>query len=103
VNISTNNAISALSNAVEEAQKDKKRKELLDWLSKIDPSKNFNSAREKHESGTGDWLLVNNKDFELWKAVPNSLLWLNGKGECHSCFPKDKVWLLVQLVRENPF
>jgi hypothetical protein len=78
--------VSGLRKAIEDEQKDSKRKELLNWLTSIDPSKNYNSARDKHESCTGDWLVKGNKDFEHWKTAPNSLLWLNGKGMMHPLY-----------------
>ena len=75
--------VAALRRAIERAQQDKKRTELLNWLSSVDPSLNYNNARGKHENGgqgTGDWLIRDNEDFNRWKLAPNSLMWLNGKG-----------------------
>lgn len=72
--------VAALRKAIETAQKDKTRTRLLDWLSSVDPSENYNNARGRHEDGTGKWLIQDNEDIELWKTEPNSLLWLHGKG-----------------------
>lgn len=72
--------LSGLRLAIKETQENEKQQELLQWLSSVDPSKNYNNARSKHKPHTGDWLLKNNDDFEMWKVAPNSLLWLNGKG-----------------------
>jgi ankyrin repeat domain-containing protein 50 len=72
--------LSNLRKAIEEAQKDTQRRELLSWLSSIDPSENYNSARDRHEAETGSWLVQCNRDFEHWETDPNSLLWLHGKG-----------------------
>jgi ankyrin repeat domain-containing protein 50 len=72
--------LSNLRKAIEEAQKDTQRRELLSWLSSIDPSENYNSARDRHEAETGNWLVQGNRDFEHWETSPNSLLWLHGKG-----------------------
>jgi hypothetical protein len=58
------NDMSGLRKAIEDEQQNQRRKELLDWLSSIDPSMHFNRARKKHESSTGSWLLVKNEDFE---------------------------------------
>jgi hypothetical protein len=53
---------------------------ILNWLSVVDSSTNYNAARSKHEEGTGDWFL-NGKRFEDWKTASNSVLWLHGKGK----------------------
>lgn len=74
------NDFTAFSRAVEETRRDRDRQSLLDWLSSVDPSTNYNSAREKHETGTGDWLVVGNKQFNTWKKTGNSFMWINGKG-----------------------
>lgn len=68
-----------LRKAIEAAQQDYQRKELLCWLSTIDASQNYNNARLKHKAHTGDWL-VNGANFECWQKEPNSFLWLHGKG-----------------------
>jgi hypothetical protein len=78
--ISIVNDVSGLREAIEDAQRDNQRKELLSWLSSIDPSENYNSARGKREAKTGDWLVEGNEDFKHWGKAPNSLLWLHGKG-----------------------
>jgi len=44
--------ISSLLEAVVATGQDNKRTELLNWLSSVDPSVNYNSAREKHETQT---------------------------------------------------
>jgi hypothetical protein len=54
---------------------------LLRWLSSVDPSINYNSARESHLPLTGDWLVLRNEEFRKWIHTENSLLWLNGKRE----------------------
>ncbi|CZT12383.1 uncharacterized protein RAG0_16224 [Rhynchosporium agropyri] len=68
--------------AVELSQRDNSRSELLSWLSSVDPSQKYNDARDKHDSageGTGDWLILDNEDFNRWKKASNSLMWLNGE------------------------
>jgi hypothetical protein len=61
-------------------RRDEQRRNLLHWLSPVDTSINYNSARESHEPLTGDWLVLRNKVFRKWIDTKNSLLWLNGKG-----------------------
>lgn len=72
--------LSSLRRAIDVAQKDIQRTGLLSWLSDIDPSENYNSARDRHQAETGDWLVQENNDFKHWEMDPNSLLWLHGKG-----------------------
>ncbi|KAE8454432.1 hypothetical protein EG329_000054 [Mollisiaceae sp. DMI_Dod_QoI] len=71
--------MSGLRHAIEKAQEDTKRTELLKWLSSVDPSKSYNVGLTKVRFGTGNWLLDENLNFEHWKTLPNSFMWLNGK------------------------
>ncbi|KAF3762569.1 hypothetical protein M406DRAFT_263163 [Cryphonectria parasitica EP155] len=71
--------ISGLRKEVRDFQAEEKRDKLLQWLCSIDPSENYNAARDKHENGTGDWLLRDSEEFKTWRMCPGSLLWLHGK------------------------
>ncbi|EHK47335.1 putative ankyrin repeat protein, partial [Trichoderma atroviride IMI 206040] len=71
--------ISDLRKAVEDANKDRNQKELLDWLCDIDPSDMYNAARKKHKAGTSEWLIKKNAQFTSWVQSPSSFLWLHGK------------------------
>ena len=73
--------VQGLRRAVEAAQADDTRQELLSWLCDMDLSSSYNIACEKHQDGTGGWLLQNKK-FQTWQLSPGSLLWLHGKGMC---------------------
>ncbi|KAL2157746.1 hypothetical protein VTH06DRAFT_5014 [Thermothelomyces fergusii] len=64
--------------ALERAQEEKKRAELLEWLCDIDPSEIYNTARNKYQEGTGNWLLEE-EEFWAWEETPGSFLWLHGK------------------------
>lgn len=66
--------------AIASAQSDQRRADLIDWLSTIDPSINYNSAREKYQPETCNCLTQDSMDFKYWENAPNSFLWLNGKG-----------------------
>lgn len=85
------NELSLLYTAITDAQRETERKELLDWLKKVDlssnydftPSTNYNSALDKKYSKTTRWLVDNLEAFSKWKDSPNSLLWLHGKGISH--------------------
>ena len=72
--------VSRVRSVIMQAQNNKEREELLRWLCPVDPSKNYNSARESHALSTGDWLVEKSSDFKNWEKAPNSLLWLHGKG-----------------------
>ncbi|KAI1307434.1 ankyrin repeat-containing domain protein [Xylaria venustula] len=74
--------LSELRKAVQDAQKDKMRDKFLQWLSTFDPSGMYNAARDKHQSGTGDWLMRDSKEFKTWESTASSLLWLHGKAGC---------------------
>ncbi|PHH89641.1 hypothetical protein CDD83_5625 [Cordyceps sp. RAO-2017] len=55
--------------AVEDAWKDRKRTQMLDWLSDVDPSDLHNVKRDKHAQNTSCWLLEDSDEFEtgLWE------------------------------------
>ncbi|KAL7801237.1 hypothetical protein V8C44DRAFT_353803 [Trichoderma aethiopicum] len=70
--------LSSLRSAVERAQAEKSRFELLHWLCDVDPSEMYNAARDKHGAGTGEWLTKESEEFKAWEESPASLLWLHG-------------------------
>ncbi|WPA99594.1 uncharacterized protein RHO25_004212 [Cercospora beticola] len=65
--------------------KDKRRlNEILAWLTpdpNLDPWLEFKAARNKHQSGTGNWLLTS-PNYSSWKSGPTPHLWLHGKAGC---------------------
>ena len=97
--------IDGFKQAVASTQSEKNRTQLVEWLSTADPSINHNSAREKHEPETGDWLIKDSTDFKSWFNAPNSFLWVNGKGEAPFLFEMvhlaDKTcsWLGQDILR----
>lgn len=72
--------LSSLRGAVERAQTESNRQELLNWLCDVDPSEIYKTARDKHGAGTGEWLTRESEEFKAWKQTPSSFLWLHGKG-----------------------
>jgi hypothetical protein len=56
--------------------KDKNHKEILQWLNKTDPISNHDTARKKHEPGTGGWF-ISSHVFSYW-LLPGRSLWLHG-------------------------
>lgn len=55
---------------------DGEQKKLLDWLSKIDPSRNHNAAIETKEPKTGEWF-IKSETFTQW-VESAGLIWLYG-------------------------
>ncbi|EIM87391.1 uncharacterized protein STEHIDRAFT_139093 [Stereum hirsutum FP-91666 SS1] len=53
------------------------RKELVDWLSAPEVSRNQNAAREKRMSGSGAWF-IESSTFLNWKNEDGSAMWLSG-------------------------
>ncbi|KAF7983531.1 hypothetical protein HWV62_21088 [Athelia sp. TMB] len=51
------------------------------WISAPDTSLNYKTAREKHQEGTGSWL-IEGSAFKEWKDCPDSILWLRGGPGC---------------------
>lgn len=72
--------VSRVRRVILQVQQDSKRQRLLKWLASVDPSENYNSARARHVSSTGDWLVEANRSFKKWEKASNSILWLHGKG-----------------------
>ncbi|KIV91422.1 hypothetical protein PV10_05963 [Exophiala mesophila] len=71
--------VSGLRRAIELAQEEKKRDELLKWLSDVDNSEGYNVSRKMHEAGTSEWLVSDSIEFTHWEETPRSFLWLHGK------------------------
>ncbi|KAG8800464.1 hypothetical protein FRC16_002826 [Serendipita sp. 398] len=66
-----------VSNRLEDMKALEYRKEVLQWLKGADPTTNHNTARKKHEPGTGEWLL-DSKEFKSWMEEDGKIMWLNG-------------------------
>ncbi|KAF7984125.1 hypothetical protein HWV62_16756 [Athelia sp. TMB] len=47
------------------------------WMAAPDTSLSYKAAREKHQKGTGSWL-VDGFKFKTWKDCSDSVLWLRG-------------------------
>ncbi|KAI0100295.1 ankyrin repeat-containing domain protein [Nemania sp. FL0031] len=95
--------LSGLRKAVQDAQEEKKRNGFLDWLCTADPSGMYNAARDKHESGTCEWLLRESKEFKTWQESSKSLLWLHGKaGSGKSILSSSVVEYLQEQHRADP-
>lgn len=86
--------VSSLLEIVRNTQEEKKRDGFLDWLCTLDPSEAYNSARDKHTTGTSDWLIRDSEEQKAWETSPSSLLWLSGKRTSHFFF----LWCLPVLL-----
>ncbi|KAK4077056.1 uncharacterized protein Triagg1_4023 [Trichoderma aggressivum f. europaeum] len=74
--------LSAQLSASQKALEDEEKKEyndLLKWLCDVDPSAMHNAARDRHETGTNEWLISDSEEFKAWETGDKSLLWLHGK------------------------
>jgi hypothetical protein len=72
--------VSRVRDVIKQAQNDNERKELLNWLSSVDPWTNYNSARRNHAQSTSNWLVEESTEFKKWEKEQNSFLWLHGQG-----------------------
>jgi hypothetical protein len=54
-----------------------KQKDIVRWLSPVDPWETHEAAVQTHYSGTGDWFLESNEYLE-WQGSDKSDLWLSG-------------------------
>lgn len=71
--------LASIQDDIKNAQSDQDHQRILRWLSQSvpNPSQEHNAARDKHEKGTGTWL-VESEEVENWTSNKNSLLWLSG-------------------------
>jgi hypothetical protein len=73
--------IAAQNQRVLNAQQSDEFRKIVAWLGPPDPRTNHASARQRHESLTGDWLLASS-EYQRWKASDIDHLWMYGKAGC---------------------
>ncbi|KAK5989674.1 Ankyrin-3-like protein [Cladobotryum mycophilum] len=96
--------ISALRKAIEDTWTEGGPTDLYHWLCTIDPSAMYNAARDRHETGTCEWLVKDSKEFKTWKTSPRSLLWLHGKaGSGKSILSSSAIKHLRDQCASDPF
>ena len=66
---------------IEAVQRSHHFRKIADWLSTSDPWTNHASARQRHEPGTGAWLLRCNQ-YTGWKSGSVRHVWMYGKAGC---------------------
>ena len=81
MNLQIQDCVTDIAASLDAAGLDSLSQKIVTWLAAPDPSSNYNSAREKHHSDTGLWLL-DSQPYLKWKNQPASLLWLHGKAGC---------------------
>ncbi|KAE9366849.1 ankyrin [Stipitochalara longipes BDJ] len=78
------NTISNISqdlNTVLDFHRDDQHDAILKWLSTVDVSQGFQAALQKHQEGTGEWLLEKS-EFRDWKFTSGGWLWILGSSGC---------------------
>lgn len=63
------------------SQKAEYHRKISNWLTNHDPWMDHESARERHEPHTGDWLLRHSQ-YLAWKSGGSRSLWVYGKVGC---------------------
>jgi hypothetical protein len=79
-----NNVVAQLGTVqhdLSEWRRDDQHQKIMSWLGAPDQRANHDAACQKHESGTGKWLLESEK-YKIWKASSATHLWLHGKAGC---------------------
>jgi hypothetical protein len=79
IHVKQSDILESIHDDIKQSQSDQERQRILKWLGKSvpDPSQEHNAARDKHENGTGSWL-VDSDELRNWAAKKNSFPWLSG-------------------------
>jgi hypothetical protein len=64
-----------------DAQQSDEFRKIVAWLAPPNPRTNHDTARQRHESHTGGWLLKSSQ-YQSWKTGAVSHLWMYGKAGC---------------------
>jgi hypothetical protein len=73
--------IAAQNQRILDAQQSDEFRKIVAWLAPPDPGTNHDTARQRHESQTGQWLLQSSQ-YRSWKTGAVSHLWMHGKAGC---------------------
>jgi hypothetical protein len=73
--------IAAQNQRILAAQQSDEFRRIVTWLAPPDPGTNHATARQRHESQTGDWLLKSSQ-YQSWKTGGIRHLWMYGKAGC---------------------
>jgi hypothetical protein len=70
--------LSGLKHDLSEWRRDDQYHKIMSWVNAPDQRTNHDAARQKHEPGTGQWLL-DSATYKTWRSSSNDHLWLHGK------------------------
>lgn len=73
--------LSAQIQRILDTQQSEEYRNIASWLSAADHLTNHESARQRHENSTGDWLLQSGQ-YQKWKLGKGSHVWMSGKAGC---------------------
>jgi hypothetical protein len=73
--------IAAQKQRILDVQQSDEFRKIVAWLAPPDPETNHATARQRHQSRTGDWLLKSS-EYQNWKTGTLSHLWMYGKAGC---------------------
>jgi hypothetical protein len=73
--------IAAQNQRILDAQQSDEFRKIVAWLAPPDPGTNHDTARQRHECQTGQWLLKSSQ-YRSWKTGVVSHLWMHGKAGC---------------------
>jgi ankyrin repeat protein len=73
--------LSCLQLDVSNWRRDDQFQKVMSWLNAPDHDTHHAAALQKHEPGTGDWLLQS-ETYKTWRGGTGSHLWLHGKAGC---------------------
>ena len=64
-----------------EWRRDDQLQKIVNWIGALDQRTKHDAARQKHEPGTGRWLLDSDL-YKTWKSASRGHIWLHGKAGC---------------------
>jgi hypothetical protein len=73
--------IAAQNQRILDAQQSDEFRKIVAWLAPPDPGTNHDTARQRHEHQTGQWLLKSSQ-YQSWKTGVVNHLWIHGKAGC---------------------
>lgn len=73
--------LGGLMHDLSEWRRDEQYHKVMSWVNAPDQRTNHDAARQKHEAGTGQWLLESDT-YKTWESSRNAHLWLHGKAGC---------------------
>ena len=73
--------VAAQNQRILDLQQTEEYKKIVVWLCPADPWTNHDSARQRHEKLTGDWLLQSDH-YQKWKLDKGGRVWMCGKAGC---------------------